>query len=94
MSETVTTRKERARLEREPITDANVGRALSGPDISEDEHEITLSDEELVVEKRTVPKERVRLKKDVEFEDETVTNELLKERIEADGDIDERPRRT
>ena len=94
VSETVTTRKERARLEREPITDANVGRALSGPDISEDEHEITLSDEELVVEKRTVPKERVRLKKDVEFEDETVTNELLKERIEADGDIDERPRRT
>ena len=44
-------------------------RALSGPDISEGEHEITPSDEELVVEKRTVPKDRVRLTKDVEFQE-------------------------
>jgi uncharacterized protein (TIGR02271 family) len=94
VSETVTTRKERARVEREPISEANAGRAMSGPDISEDEHEITLSEEELVVEKRTVPKERVRLTKDVEFEEETVTDELRKERIEAEGDVDARRRRT
>jgi uncharacterized protein (TIGR02271 family) len=93
VSETVTTRKERARLEREPITDANVGRAMSGPDISEEEHELTLSEEELVVEKRTVPKERVRLTKDVEFQEETVSDELRKERIEAEGDVDTRTRR-
>jgi uncharacterized protein (TIGR02271 family) len=94
VSQTVTTRKERARLEREPITDANVDRAMSGPDISEDEHELTLSEEELVVEKRTVPKERVRLTKDVEYDEETVSDELRKERIEAEGDIDEGRRRT
>jgi stress response protein YsnF len=94
VSETVTTREERARPEREPITDANVGRAMSGPDISEDEHELTLSDEDLVVEKRTVPKERVRLTKDVEYDEETVSDELRKERIEAEGDVDTRRRRT
>ena len=41
---------------------------LDGPAISEEEHEVTLRAEEPVVEKRTVPKERVRLEKDVETE--------------------------
>jgi uncharacterized protein (TIGR02271 family) len=89
VSETVTTRHETARVEREPITDANVDRAMSGPEISEEEHEMRLTAEEAVVEKQTVPKERVRLEKDVVEEDETITDELRKERIEAEGDIDE-----
>jgi uncharacterized protein (TIGR02271 family) len=93
VSETVTTRHERARLEREPITDANVDRAMSGPDISEQEHEMTLHDEEVVVEKRTVPRERVRLTKDVVTEDETITDEVRKERIEVEGEVSDKPRR-
>jgi stress response protein YsnF len=49
-------RREKARLEREPITDANIDAATSGPDISE-EHEVILREEEPVVEKRVVPRE-------------------------------------
>src|SRR5689334_13456323 len=57
---TVEVRREKARIEREPITDANVGDAMDGPAISEEEHEVVLHAEEPVVEKRVVPKERVR----------------------------------
>ena len=39
---------------------------LDGPAISEEEHEVVLHEEEAVVEKRAVPKERVRLEKDDE----------------------------
>ena len=46
--------------------------------------------EEPVVEKRTVPKERVRLDKDTVTDEETVSEQVRKERIEADGDVDQR----
>ena len=87
VEKTVPVRREKARIEREPITDDNVGRATSGPDISDEEHEVVLHEEEPVVEKRTVPKERVRLEKDVETDEETVSEEVRKERIESEGDI-------
>ena len=41
-----------------------------------------------MVEKRTVPKERVRLEKDVEAGEETISEEVRKERIEAEGDLE------
>jgi Domain of unknown function (DUF2382) len=50
-------RREKARLEREPITNANIDAATSGPAISEEEHEVILREEEPVVEKRVVPRE-------------------------------------
>jgi uncharacterized protein (TIGR02271 family) len=84
--ETVPLRREEARVEREPITDENVDEATSGPEISEAEHEVTLREEEPVVEKRTVPKERVRLEKDVETGEEQISDEVRKERIEVDDD--------
>ena len=37
-------RREKARLEREPITNANIDAATSGPDISEEEHEVILQE--------------------------------------------------
>jgi uncharacterized protein (TIGR02271 family) len=77
--------REEVRLEREPITDANRGAAMSGPDISEEEHEVTLHEERPVVQKETVPVERVRLDKDVVQEDVTVNEEVRKEQIDADG---------
>jgi uncharacterized protein (TIGR02271 family) len=52
-------RRERVRVEREPITDANIDAAASGPDISEEEHEVVLREEEPVVQKRVVPRERI-----------------------------------
>jgi len=82
---TVPVQREEVRLEREPITDANRGAALNGPDISEEEHEVILHEERPVVEKETVPVERVRLDKDVVQEDVTVNEEVRKEHIEADG---------
>jgi uncharacterized protein (TIGR02271 family) len=83
---TVPVTKEKVRLEREPITDANVGDATSGPEISEDEHEVVLHEEEPVVGKKVVPKERVRLDKQTETEERQVSGEVRKERIEAEDD--------
>jgi uncharacterized protein (TIGR02271 family) len=83
---TVPVKREEVRVEREPITDANVDEATSGPELSEDEHEVTLHAEEPVVEKRTVPKERVRLERDTVADEETVSEDVRKERIEGEGD--------
>jgi uncharacterized protein (TIGR02271 family) len=85
---TVPVTREEVRVEREPITDGNVDDALDGPAISEEEHEVTLHAEEPVVDKRVVPKERVRLDKETVAEERTVTDEVRKEQIEADGDAD------
>jgi uncharacterized protein (TIGR02271 family) len=90
---TVPVQREEVRIEREPITDANVGDATAGPEISEEEHEVTLHEEEVVVAKRNVPKERVRLDKDTVTEDHTVSEQVRKEQIEAEGDADTTPRR-
>jgi uncharacterized protein (TIGR02271 family) len=87
VEETVPVRRETARVEREPITDANVDDATSGPEIAESEHEVTLHEEEPVVEKRTVPKERVRLEKDVETDEEQISETVRKERVEQEGDV-------
>ena len=84
VTETVPVRREEVRVEREPITDANRGDALDGPDISEDEHEVALHEEELVADKRAVPKERVRLEKDVETGEETVSETVRSERVDVD----------
>jgi uncharacterized protein (TIGR02271 family) len=86
VEETVPVRREEARVEREPITDENVDQAMSGPDITESEHEVTLHEEEPVVEKRTVPKERIRLETDVETDEEQVSETVRKERVEVEGD--------
>jgi uncharacterized protein (TIGR02271 family) len=86
VEKTVPVRREKARVEREPITDANVDEAMSGAEISEAEHEVTLKEEEPVVEKRTVPKERVRLEKDVETDEREFSDEVRKERIEVEND--------
>jgi uncharacterized protein (TIGR02271 family) len=84
VTETVPVRREEVRVEREPITDANRDDALAGPDIAEDEHEVVLRAEEPVVEKRTVPRERVRLEKDVHTEEREVSDTVRKERIDVD----------
>jgi uncharacterized protein (TIGR02271 family) len=86
VTQTVPVQREEVRVEREPITDANADDAMDGPAISEEEHEVTLHTEEPVVEKRAVPKERVRLDKDVVTDEETVSEEVRQERIDMDAD--------
>jgi uncharacterized protein (TIGR02271 family) len=87
---TVPVQRERAVIEREPITDANFDAATSGPEISEEEHEIVLHEEKPVVSTHAEPVERVRLGKEQRTDQETVGGEVRKERIETDGDIDNR----
>ena len=87
---TVPVSREEVRVEREPITDANLGAATSGPAISEEEHEVTLREEEVVVDKRAVPKERVRLDTETVTEERQVAEEVRKEQIEVEGDQDRR----
>ncbi|MFP5316628.1 MAG: YsnF/AvaK domain-containing protein, partial [Actinomycetes bacterium] len=87
VTRTVPVTREEVRIEREPITESNVDRATDGPAISEEEHEMTLYEDEVVATKQAVPKERVRLGKDVRVEEETVAADLRKERIAAEGDV-------
>jgi uncharacterized protein (TIGR02271 family) len=86
VQQTVPVQREELRVEREPITDANRDAALSGPQIAEQEHEVTLHAEEPVVEKRVVPQERISLQKDTVTDEHEVTEEVRKERIEPEGD--------
>lgn len=92
VTQTVPVQREEVRLEREPITDENVGDATSGPDFTESEHEVTLREERPVVEKEAVPTERVRLTTDTVTEDTTVSDDVRKEKIDSDVDVD-RPNR-
>jgi uncharacterized protein (TIGR02271 family) len=85
---TVPVQREEVRVEREPISDANLDAATSGPAISEEEHEVTLHEEEPVVDKRAVPKERVRLDTETVTEERQVSEEVRKEQIEVEGDDD------
>jgi uncharacterized protein (TIGR02271 family) len=90
VTETVPVKREEVRVEREPITDANLDAATDGRAISEEEHEVVLHAEEPVVEKQAVPKERIRLDKDTITDEQQVTETARKEQIEVDGD--DRPR--
>jgi uncharacterized protein (TIGR02271 family) len=92
VTETVPVSREEVRVEREPITDANVGNAMDGPAISEEEHEVVLHAETPVVAKEAVPVERVRMDTETVTEQATVTEGVRKEQIEVDGD-QERDRR-
>jgi uncharacterized protein (TIGR02271 family) len=83
---TVPVEREEVRVEREPITDANADSALDGPAISEEEHEVVLHEERPVVDKQVVPKERVRLERDTHIDEESVSEDVRKERIETEGD--------
>jgi uncharacterized protein (TIGR02271 family) len=85
VSTTVPVSHEEVTLEREPITNANRSEAMSGADLSEEEHEVTLSEQRVVVNKETVPVERVRLGTETVTEQEQVGETVRKEQIETEG---------
>jgi len=87
VTQTVPVSHEEVRVEREPVTEANAGAAMSGPDISEEEHEVTLRAERPVVDKEAVPVERVRLGTETVTEEHQVNEEVRKEQIDA-PDVD------
>jgi len=85
---TVPIRREKARVVVEPVTDANRDAAYAGGDLTTEEHEVTLSEEVVDVQKHVEAKERVRLETEVETDEVVVDEQVRKERI--DTDLDER----
>ncbi|AZZ53512.1 DUF2382 domain-containing protein [Rathayibacter festucae] len=82
VSKTVPVSHDEVTLTREPITDANAGDALAGPDLSEEEHEVILTEERVVTAKETVPVERVSLGTETVTEQRTVDADVSHEEIE------------
>jgi uncharacterized protein (TIGR02271 family) len=92
VTQTIPVSHEEVRVEREPITDANRDAAYAGPDISEEEHEVTLHAERPVVAKEAVPVERVKLDTETVTEEQQIDESVRKERIEIDEDATADPR--
>jgi len=86
VTKTVPVSHEEVRVQREPITDANRGEAMSGAELTEEEHEVTLHAEKPVVNKETVPVERVRLGTETVTEEHTVNETVSKEQIEMNDE--------
>jgi uncharacterized protein (TIGR02271 family) len=77
--------RETARVTREqidqPVADAELG---------EDDIEVPLREEKPVAQKQVVAKEKVAIEKGVERETATVSDELRKERVDVEGDTENR----
>jgi uncharacterized protein (TIGR02271 family) len=84
VTQTVPVQREEVRVEREPITEANLDAATAGPAISEEEHELTLHEQTPVVEKRAVPRERVRLDTETVADQRQVSEEVRKEQVQVE----------
>ena len=82
---TVPVRREVARVVTEQIATTDVGR-MSGVEIGDSEQSVVLHEEQVVVDKQVVPKERVRLETDLVEEERQVTGEVRKERIALETD--------
>ena len=87
IEEDVTLRREHARVTREAVD-----QPVSSAELGEQEVEVPLRKEEPVVQKETVARERIGLEKDVETKRETVADEVRKERVEVEGDVEETKR--
>jgi len=82
VEQAVAVQKERVVIEREPITAANIGNALNGPQISEAHYETTLTEDRVTAAKEVVPIERIRLAKQVETSTQNVGADLRKEHVD------------
>jgi uncharacterized protein (TIGR02271 family) len=85
VTQTVPVRREVLRVEREPITEPSRQGTLPESRITEEEHEVLLYEEQPIVEKRIVPKERVRLHTEVVEDQREISEELRKEQIETEA---------
>jgi uncharacterized protein (TIGR02271 family) len=84
---TVPVEREELRVQREPIP---AGEGDGDAEVSADERTIELREEQPVVDKRVVPKERVRIGKDVVRDQERVSEPVRKEQVEVDQPDGER----
>ncbi len=84
VSTTVPVSRDEVVVEREPITEANMPKAMDGPALSEEEHEVVLNAEQPVVTKETVAVERVKLGTQTVTEQQQVNEQVRKEQIETE----------
>ena len=77
-------RREEVRVERVPIE----GREATEAEIGEEEFFVPVSEEEVVVEKRPVVKEEIRVRKDVVEDEEVVERDVRKEEVDIDDRTD------
>lgn len=89
VSATVLVSHEEVHVEREPITEANRSAAMTGGDLTQDVHEIALHEERAVVEKETIPVERVRLGTETVTEEQQVNEEVRKEQTDTNTSGDD-----
>jgi uncharacterized protein (TIGR02271 family) len=78
---TVPVEREELRIQREPI---RAGEGDRDAEITADERTIELREEQPVVDKRVVPKERVRIGKEVVRDEEHVSEPVRKEQVEVE----------
>jgi uncharacterized protein (TIGR02271 family) len=81
--------RETVHVNREPVD-----QVVTGAEIGEQTIEVPLRDEEAVVDKQTVARERVSLDKDVEERTESISDEVRRERVDIDGADDDASGRT
>jgi uncharacterized protein (TIGR02271 family) len=82
----VPTRHEEVSVERVPVE----GREASEAEIGEDEVFMPVTEEEVVVEKRPVVKEEIRVRKDVIQEEELVEEDVRREEVDIDDQTERR----
>jgi uncharacterized protein (TIGR02271 family) len=78
---TVPVEREELRVQREPIP---AGEGDGDAEMSEDERTVELREEQPVVDKRVVPKERVRIGKEVVRDQQHISEPVRKEQVEVD----------
>lgn len=78
--------REEIEVERMPVE----GRKAPKAEIGEDESSVPVTEEEIVVEKRPMVKEEIRLRKDVVEDEEIVEKDVRKEEIDIDDQTERR----
>ena len=81
-------KREEVSVDRVPVEE---GTAAEG-EIGEDEIRVPVTEEEVIVDKKPVVKEELRIRKDVEEDEEVVEDEVRKEEIDVDDDTEHRDR--
>lgn len=84
VTKTVPVRREELRIEHEPIPPAEAVPSADEPRSADGPIEMTLYEEELVIDKRVVPRERVRVRTETIIEHQVISDEVRKEQVDLE----------
>ena len=79
-------RREEVTVDRVPVDESDGERAAAESEIGEDDVSVPVVEDEVVVEKKPVAKEEIRVRKDVIDDEEVVEEDVRKEELEVDDD--------